>query len=121
MRLFTFPLAVLVALAGGSNDEPSAAQMQQAFEASLAMQVQNTLDFVKEVSGDEALEKIRQAGGDRFFIRSFRKLDCSRARDVGYRCGFAVDIELINGRLERRIHGLFSPDSHGGLGFVEGI
>jgi hypothetical protein len=121
MRLFTFPLAALVALAGGSNDEPSAAQMRQAFEASLAMQVQNTLDLVKEVSGAEALEKIRQAGGDRFSIRSFRKLDCSRAGDVGYRCSFAVDIELINGNLERRLEGLFSPDSYGGLGFAEEI
>jgi len=121
MRIFVFPLATLAALAGGFSDEPSASQMQRAFETSLATQVRNTLDVIAEVSGPEAVEKIRQAGSDRFAIRSFRKLDCSRAREVGYRCSFAVDIELMNGSMERRLDGRFSPDLSGVLAFAEEI
>jgi hypothetical protein len=121
MRLFVFPLITLAVLAGGFSEEPREAQMQQAFETSLSIQVRNTLDFVAEVSGAEAVEKIREAGSDRFAIRSFRKLDCSRAGGAGYLCSFAVDIELMNGRLERRIDGRFSPNSFGGLAFAEGI
>jgi hypothetical protein len=121
MRLFVFPLITLAVLAGGFSEEPREAQMQQAFETSLSIQVRNTLDFVAEVSGAEAVEKIREAGSDRFAIRSFRKLDCSRADGAGYLCGFAVDIELMNGRLERRMDGRFSPNSLGGLAFAEGI
>jgi hypothetical protein len=121
MRLFVFPLTTLAVLAGGFSEEPREAQMQQAFETSLSTQVRNTLDFVAEVSGAEAVEKIREAGSDRFAIRSFRKLDCSRAGGTGYLCSFAVDIELMNGRLERRIDGRFSPNSSGGLAFAEEI
>ena len=57
MRIFVFPLATLAALAGGFSDEPSASQMQRAFETSLATQVRNTLDIVAEVSGPEAVER----------------------------------------------------------------
>jgi hypothetical protein len=121
MRLFVFPLTILAMLAGGFSEEPREAQMQQAFETSLSTQVRNTLDFVAEVSGAEAVEKIREAGSDRFAIRSFRKLDCSRAGGADYLCSFAVDIELMNGRLERRIDGHFSPNFSGGLAFAEGI
>src|SRR3954466_3964935 len=88
MRLFVFPLATLALLAGGFSDEPKEAQMREAFETSLTLQVRNMLDFVAEVSGAEAAEKIRQAGSDRFTIRSFRKLDCSAAGSAGYRCRF---------------------------------
>jgi hypothetical protein len=122
MRIFVFPLLALAVIAGGGfNDEPSEARMQGAFETSLTIQVRNMLDFIAEVSGTEAAEKIRQAGSDRFAIRSFRKFDCSRGRDAGYRCSFAVDIELMNGNLERRIDGRFSLDASGGLAFAEEI
>jgi len=119
MRVFVFPLATLAVIAGGFSDEPSEAQMRRAFETSLAVQVRNTLDFVAELSGADAVEKIQQAGGDRFTIRSFRKLDCRRARDAGYLCSFTVDIELINGTFERLINGRFLPGSFGGLAFTE--
>jgi hypothetical protein len=121
MRLFVFPLAALAVLAGGFSEEPREAQMQQAFEASLAIQVRNALDFVAEVSGAEAVDNIRRAGSDRFAIRSFRKLDCSRVGAAGYLCSFAVDIELATGNLERRINGRFSPNPSGGLAFSEEI
>jgi hypothetical protein len=121
MRLFVLPLAGLAIIAGGFSDEPGEAQMQQAFETSLKTQVRNTLDFVAETGGAEAVEKIRQAGSDRFAIRSFRKLDCSPAGGNGYRCSFAVDVELINGSLERRIDGRFAPNAFGGLAFAEDI
>jgi hypothetical protein len=121
MRLFLFPLTIVAVLAGGFSEEPREAQMQQAFETSLSIQIRSTLDFVAEVSGTEAVEKIRQTGSDRFAIRSFRKLGCSRTGGAGYRCSFAVDIELMNGHLERRIDGRFSPNSSGGLAFAEGI
>lgn len=121
MRIFVFPLTTLVVIAAGFSEEPREAQMQQAFETSLATQVRDTLDFVAQVSGSEAVEKIREAGSDRFAIRSFRKLDCSRAGGAGYFCSFAVDIELMNGSLERRIDGRFSLNSSGGLAFAEGI
>jgi hypothetical protein len=121
MRLFVFSLTILAVLVGGFSEEPKEAQMQQAFETSLAIQVRNALDFVAEVSGAEAVDKIRQAGSDRLAIRSFRKLDCSRAGGAGYLCSFAVDIELVNGSLERRIDGRFSLNASGGLGFVEEI
>jgi hypothetical protein len=121
MRLFVLPLAAAALIAGGFSDEPGEAQMQQAFETSLATQIRNTLDFVAETGGAEAVEKIRQAGSDRFAIRSFHKLDCSPAGGNGYRCSFAVDVELMNGTLERRIDGRFLPDSSGGLAFAEEI
>jgi hypothetical protein len=121
MRFFVLPLTALAVFAGGFSDEPSEAQMQRAFEASLADQIRNTLDFVSQVSGVEAVEQIRQAGSDRFAIRSFRKLDCSRAGDAAYHCSFAVDIEVMNGNLERRIDGRFSPAPRGGLAFAEEI
>jgi hypothetical protein len=121
MRLFVFPLATLAVIACGFSDEPREAQMQQAFEASLRNQIRNTLEVVAEVSGAEAMEKVRQTGSDRFAIRSFRKLACSPADRAAYHCSFAVDIELMNGKLQRRIDGRFSPNSFGGLAFAEEI
>ncbi len=121
MKVFVVPLAALGVLAGGYSDEPGEGQMKTAFEASLAAQVQNVLEFVAESGGPEAIEKIRQVGSDRFTVRSFRKLDCARAADrVGYVCAFAVNIELMNGNLERHMNGRFSSGS-GGLAFAEEV
>jgi hypothetical protein len=119
MRVFVFPLATLAVIAGGFTDEPSEAQMKLAFETSLSIQVRNALDFIADVNGREALTKIKEVGSDRFAIRSFRKLDCARTgSEAGYLCSFAVDVELMNGNIERRMNGRFSP-SLGGLAFAE--
>jgi hypothetical protein len=118
MRVFVLSLAVLAVITGGYGDEPSEAQMKMAFETSLAIQVRNALNFVAEAGGPEAVQKIRQAGNDRFTVQSFRKLDCTRAIDAAYLCSFAVDIELKSGKVERHMNGRFSPSS-GGLAFAE--
>ncbi len=121
MRFFVFPLVALGVVAGGYSDEPSEGQMKTAFETSLSAQVRNALEFVAEAGGPEAVQKIQQAGSDRFAIRTFRKLDCARAADhAGYVCGFAVNIDLMNGNLERQMNGRFSSGS-GGLAFSEKV
>ncbi len=121
MRVFVFPLVALGVLAGGYSDEPSEGQMKRAFEHSLAAQVRNAMELVSEAGGPEAVEKIREIGSDRFTIRTFRKLDCARAaRSNVHVCGFAVNIELMNGNLERQMHGRFAPSSSG-LAFAEEV
>jgi hypothetical protein len=119
MRIFVLPFATFAILAGGYTDEPSEADMQRAFEASLVQQVRNALDFVAETEGAEAAQKIRRAGGDRFTIRSFRKHECTNSLDKSYWCNFAVDIEVPNGKFERQMNGRFSPRPDGGLAFIE--
>jgi hypothetical protein len=121
MRFFAFPVAALAVISGGFNDEPTEIQMQRAFETSLQRQVANTLGFIAETGGLEAVWKIRDAGSDRFTVRSFRKLNCSQAEGPGYLCSFAVDIELMNGNLQRRIDGRFVPTARGQLAFAESI
>lgn len=121
MRVFVLPLVALGVLAGGYSDEPSEGQMKRAFEHSLAAQVRNAVEFVSEAGGPEAVEKIREIGSDRFAVRTFRKLDCARvAGNGGYVCGFAVNIELMNGNLERQMNGRFAPSSSG-LAFAEEV
>lgn len=121
MKVSVIPLVALGVLAGGYNDEPSEGQMKRAFEASLATQVSSALELVAEAGGPEAVYKIRELGSDRFAIRSFRKLNCARAADhAGYVCAFAVNIELMNGNLERQINGRFSAGS-AGLAFAEEV
>jgi hypothetical protein len=108
-------------VAGGYSDEPDEIEMKRAFHASLAVQVGNALELVAEASGPEAVEKIRGIGSDRFAIRGFRKLDCARAdAKIGYVCSFAVNLELMNGTLERHLKGRFAPASTG-LAFAEEI
>ncbi len=121
MRFFVFPLAALGVMAGGFSDEPSEGQMKRAFEASLSAQVRNAMEFVAESGGPEAVQNIRQAGSDRFAIRTFRKVDCAHAADnAGYVCSFAVNIELVNGNLQRQMNGRFSSGSTG-LAFAEEV
>src|SRR2546428_432091 len=108
MRVYVVPLVALGILAGGFSDEPSEVQMKRAYENSLAMQVRNALEFVAETDGQEAVDHLRQIGSDRFAIRSFRKLECMRDLNrSAYVCAFAVNIELANGDLERRVNGRF--------------
>jgi hypothetical protein len=121
MRVFVFPLVALSVITGGYNDEPSERDMKTAFEISMAAQVSNALEFVTEAGGPEALDKVREAGSDRFAIRSFRKLDCARSSDTpSYVCAFSVDIELMNGDLQRRMNGRFLAGPQG-LVFAEEV
>jgi hypothetical protein len=114
MRLFAIPVIALGVLMGGYSDEPTEGQMKGAFEYSMQMLVRDALEFVTEAGGPEAADQLRQVGSDRFAIRSFRKLDCARdAGDAGYVCGFAVNIELMNGDLQRRMSGRFIDGAQG--------
>jgi hypothetical protein len=88
--------------------------MRAAFHVSLAADVRATLDYVIEVGGAEALQRIRDAGTDRFAIRTFRKLDCTRNPELtGYVCEFAVDIDVVNGALSHTLNGRFLPGPNG--------
>lgn len=114
MRDWIIPLfAVAVVLGSNPTYEPSEGQMRAAFEGSLAMQVRNALDFVRETGGDEAVMKIRDSGMDRYTLNAFQKLNC-RAQDgltqegrAAHICAFAVDVELVNGLLQKTITGRF--------------
>jgi hypothetical protein len=113
MRVWTLPVVALgVTMASLSlSDEPNEQAMLTAFEASLTAQVQNALDFVAESSGPEAVAKVREAGTDRFEIKSFRKLYCmpgEKAGQVsGHICSFAVDIGVRDGSLTEILLGRF--------------
>jgi hypothetical protein len=121
MRAFVVPLAAVGLLAGVYSDQPGEQDMQGAFAATLAAEVQSALDFAAETGGPGAVERIRQAGTDRFEIRSFRKLDCARDEaGEGHVCDFAVDIDVVNGSLQRQLTGRFfaGPD---GLKFAHDV
>jgi hypothetical protein len=121
MRLLTIPLVALGVLMGGYSDEPTEGQMKGAFEHSMQTLVRDALEFVTEAGGPEAADQLRQVGSDRFAIRSFRKLDCARdSGDASYVCGFAVNIELMNGDLQRRMSGRFINGAQG-LAFVDAV
>lgn len=109
MRVWTLPVVALgVTVASLSvSDEPNERAMRVAFEASLAAQVQNALDFVAESSGPEAVAKVRAAGTDRFEILSFRKLYCMPGEKLGHVCSFAVDIGVRDGSLREILLGRF--------------
>lgn len=112
MRLLAVPVLALGLLVGSYSDEPGEGDMRAAFQVSLAAQVQSALDYLAEVGGPEAVRKVRDAGTDRFAIRTFRKLDCTREL-AGYVCGFAVDIDVVNGALSHTLSGRFLPGPHG--------
>jgi hypothetical protein len=115
MRAIAIPvLAVALTVVGGS-DEPVESAMRRAFEARLASEVQSALDYVEEIGGAEALERVKQAGTDLFTVRSFTKLDCRR-RPHGHSCAFAVEIATVAGPIQQVLGGrLFS--GRGGLVF----
>jgi hypothetical protein len=120
MRVWTFPLAAALVLAGSYSAEPTEQQMQNAFRISLQEQVSGVLEFVAETGDPEALARIYEAGTDRFALRNFRKFDCMRSQERGYRCDFAVAIDVVNGTLQRHVSGTFyrGPD---GLIFISDI
>jgi len=118
MRLWAIPIVTLAVVTATVSDEPSEGAMRAAFAASLSAQVQNALDFVAEASGEDARDKIKAAGTDRFEIRAFRKLECMHSDGKsGYVCGFAVDIGVIGGEFQQTLTGRFfrGPD---GLAFT---
>lgn len=91
---------------------PSEAQMQAAFVEALARQVSNALDFAAETGGQDAVAAIRERGFDRFTVTALRKRTCRSDIQGGHVCEFAVDIDLVSGRMERVIVGRFvmQPD-----------
>ena len=92
--------------------------MRSAFERSLTADVADTMAFIGENGGREAVERVRTAGYDRFQIRNFRKIDCQPiATKSGFDCAFTTNIILANGPMERSLKGRFynTPE---GLKFV---
>jgi len=114
MRLLVVPVLALGLLIGSYSDEPAESDMRAAFHTTLTADVQSALDYIVEVGGTEALRRVRDAGTDRFAIRTFRKLDCARNPDLtGYVCGFAVDIDVVNGAQSHTLSGSFLTSPHG--------
>jgi len=114
MKTLALPLIALSLAAYSYADEPAAGQLRIAFEKRLAADVESALAFVAETGGPAAVEQVRAAGTDRFAIRTFRKLDCARLDEGrGFVCGFAVDIDVVNGVLHRTLSGYFLPGPNG--------
>lgn len=113
--------ALSVAAPAATGAEPSEAQMRATFEHVLTQQVRNVLDFAAETGGPEAVAAIREKGFDRFRIVAFRKRDCRPAAEgASHICEFAVDIEVVSGRIERVIAGRFVAHP-GRLVFVQDV
>jgi len=88
--------------------------MRVAFESRVASDVQAAIDFALETGGPAAVAKIHAAGTDRFEIRTFQKLACTRnAIEPGYTCRFLVDIDVVGGGLQSVLVGRFFPGSNG--------
>jgi hypothetical protein len=82
--------------------------MRDAFERYLTDQTAQTVQFIQETSGPSAVERVKEAGNDRFEIRTFRKLKCQQSQTKsGYNCTFNVDIDLANGMMHRALEGRF--------------
>lgn len=114
MRDWIIPLFAVGVVAGSNPSyEPSELQMRAAFEGSLAAQVRNALEFAREAGGEEAVAKIRSSGMDRFSLNAFQKLNCQAdggrmAGNLAHVCAFTIDVELVNGLLQKTISGRFS-------------
>jgi hypothetical protein len=114
MRILTLPAALVGVLAVTGSDEPSAAEMRSAVQATLTAQVQSVLDYVAETGGEEALARVRAARTDAFDIRSFTKLDCAASADRrGHVCDFAVRIAVVSGELQTTMRGRFYAGPRG--------
>ncbi len=113
MRLWTVPIVALGAVVMSISDEPTERAMRAAFEASLAIRVQNALDFVAETSGPEAVSKVREAGTDKFAISGFHKLGCQRGENGSYVCRFSVDIAVVGGHVREELTGRFYLRNNG--------
>src|SRR5262245_19493651 len=114
MRLLAVPVLAFGLLIGSQTDEPAEVDMRAAFQARLTADVAATLDYIAEVGGYDAVARVRAAGTDRFTIRSFRKSNCTRSVEMpGFVCGFAVDIDVVNGALSQTMSGTFVPGPQG--------
>jgi hypothetical protein len=108
MRILTLPAVLAGALAVSGSDEPSAADMRFAVQATLTAQVQSVLDYVGETGGDEALARVRAARTEEFDVRSLTKLDCTTSADKpGHLCAFAVRVAVVTGELQATMRGRF--------------
>lgn len=113
MRILTLPAVLAGALAVSGSDEPSAAEMRSAVQATLA-QVQSVLDYVAETGGDEALARLRAARTDEFDVRALTKLDCTTSADrPGHLCAFAVRVGVVTGELQATMRGRFLAGPRG--------
>jgi hypothetical protein len=114
MHVLMVTMLAVGAFVAELSDEPTEHAMRTAFEAHITSDVQAALDFAQEVGGPEAVAKIRAAGTDRFEIRTFQKLDCTRSETKpGYVCGFLVDIGMVGGDLQSVLLGRFFRGSNG--------
>ena len=95
--------------------------MRRAFENYLADQVARTIEFIQTTGGPSAVKQVKEAGNDRFEIRSFRKIGCQQlGQEPSYNCTFNVDIDLANGMMSRAIEGCFYYSSKGiAFAFIE--
>ena len=114
MRILTLPAVLAGVLAVSGSEEPSAADMRSAFQATLTAQVRSVLDYVGETGGEEAVARVRAARTDEFDIRSFTKLDCAAsAKQPGHVCEFAVRVGVVTGELQATMRGRFYAGPRG--------
>jgi hypothetical protein len=114
MRALSIPIFVVGVLAASGSDEPSAAEMRSAVQATLTAQVQSVLDYVAETGGEEALAQVRAARTDGFDVRSLTKLDCTASADrPGHLCEFAVRVGVVTGELQATMRGRFLAGPRG--------
>ena len=108
MRVLVLPIAAVGVIFFLHTDEPTENQMRTAFERSLAAEVADTMAFIGESGGREAVERVRTSGNDLFEIRHFQKVDCRpMVTKSGFDCAFTASINLANGPLERSMQGRF--------------
>ena len=114
MRILTLPAVLVGIFAVSGSDEPSAAEMRSAVQATLTAQVQSVLDYVAETGGEEALARVRVARTDAFDIRALTKLDCTASADKpGHLCDFAVRVGVVSGELQATMRGRFLAGPRG--------
>ena len=118
MRIFLVPLIAFALAPVDQPAEPSERAMRGAFEATLQSQVQNVLDFLEETAGPEAVARVREAGTDRFEVRSFKKLECAPEM-AGHLCNFLVDVSVVNGVIEQTVTGHFVTGPDRNLKFAQ--
>jgi len=117
MRLFLLPTIVASLFATEQPLEPSEQAMRAAFEFRLTEDVQNALAYVAETAGPEGVERVRAAGTDRFAIEDFKKQNCVR-NETGHLCDFAIEVSVVNGKIEQTLKGRFQSRPEGGLTFA---
>jgi hypothetical protein len=114
MRIMTLPAVLVGVVAATGSNEPSAAEMRSAVQATLTAQVHSVLDYVAETGGEEALARVRAAHTDAFDIRALTKLDCTSSADKpGHLCAFAVRVAVVTGELQATMRGRFLAGPRG--------